>query len=114
MNRKPIKIGIFNYSFALVPGPIVVDRRECKGSIDYQAQEIKVLEDMHQQQQVATKWHEIVHGIVHDRNMEIPDDQLENFVDGMALGFLQVVQDNPHLLLELLGDNAPAGPEITE
>jgi hypothetical protein len=91
-----IKIGPVRYSIHTTEDPVLVDYRECQGSIDYRRGEIKIqLKGGCQDQYVQTLFHELVHGILYDRGLEelIPEDKQEYFVEQFSRGAMQVYAD---------------------
>lgn len=41
-------------------------------------------------------WHEIIHGILEDRGLQLDEDVKENLCEALSRGIYQVLQDNAH------------------
>jgi len=93
-----VKIGAITYEVVQVARPPIVDRRECTGSIDYEQARIELLNDRCQGQMEQTLWHEILHGIACDRDIDglfgQCDDDHERWLDALAAGLHAFVVDN--------------------
>lgn len=88
-----IKIGSINYKVLKTEETLVLNCRECVGTIDYENAEIKLNIKRDPQVIEKTFWHEVIHGIAHDRNIEITEEmviELEN-------GIYQVLKDNEYI-----------------
>lgn len=90
-----IRIGSCDYSVEFTSSPIVVDRKECNAAIHYDTHHIEIrnTETDFQSNEISFL-HEVVHGIMHERNLELPEDEREMFVEGMARGLHQIIRDN--------------------
>lgn len=92
---KIVRIGSVTYDVIVSDETLVVDRQECKGLIDYEFHKIKInnlVQDKQGQEQ--TFLHELVHGIVRARSLDLENSDEETIVDEIALGLHQVVKDN--------------------
>lgn len=98
-----VKIDQVTYDISEVSGPILVDHRECKGCIDYNINKIELLAANGPSQTQVTLMHEIVHGIVYERDLDryIKGDENEDFTDAMAKAIMQLIRDNPGLVKQL-------------
>lgn len=93
-----IRIGGADYRVRTCTGPVIVDGKQCYGSIEYASHEIiidKTLGD--HAHQICTLLHEVLHGIVHDRMIDFKADE-EDVIDALARGLYQVLADNPDLM----------------
>ncbi|AFV05815.1 MULTISPECIES: hypothetical protein [unclassified Dehalobacter] len=87
-----VRIGGTEYDIKIVAGPLLVNSRECKGKISYDLALIEMLESIGDQAKEETLWHEILHGIVRDRNLSLDDE--EEVVETFARGLHALVKDN--------------------
>lgn len=98
---KIVRIGSMDYSVKMTDETIVLDRRECKGMIDYEFHEIKISNVAQDRQgQEQTFLHELLHGIVRERNLDLQNTDDEIIIDEIAVGLHQVIRDNPIILIE--------------
>jgi hypothetical protein len=89
-----VKIGYKEYEIIKVDYPILVNGKECYGSIDYNTYVIKINGTFKDNHQEATFWHEVLHGIdeMHNGNkLEEPDIEL------LSKGLFMFFKDNPDL-----------------
>lgn len=98
-----VKIDQVTYAVSETAGPILVDSRVCRGAITYGTNKIELLATEGESQKQVTLMHEIVHGIVYERNLEkyIKGDENEDFTDEMARAIMQLIRDNPELVKQL-------------
>lgn len=97
-----VKIGGLNFKVVSSDETIILNARQCKGMIDYEFHTIKIdntLQDVQGQEQ--TFLHEVLHGIIYDRKIDLQDDE-EDIVDDIAIGLHQVIKDNPHIFKEVI------------
>lgn len=94
-----VRIGSVDYAVELSEKPIVLDYKQCNGLIDFSQSKI-VLDSktLEQQQLEITFLHEVVHGMLHDRNMEEQDN--EQLVEALAYALHQLIRDNPDIFQE--------------
>lgn len=91
-----IRIGSMDYKVELVNAPLVLDGKEVCGMIEYMNHTIKVRTDCNDiQAQEQTFLHEIVHGIIYERNLDIRNSDEETIVDEIATSLHQIIRDNP-------------------
>lgn len=90
-----VKIGYKEYSIKFVDYPILVNGKECYGSIDYNDCVIKINSTFSQTQQEATFWHEVVHGI---DDMHLGGKLEELDTELFSKGLYMFLKDNPELL----------------
>jgi len=95
-----VRIDAVTYDVEIKKGPIIVDRHDCKGMIDYNENRIELLDTVGASQQKVTLAHEIVHGIVYERGLVnmIKSDDFETLTDEIAKAFINLVRDNPDLI----------------
>lgn len=88
-----VRIGSVDYAVELSEKPIVLDYKQCNGLIDFSQSKI-VLDSktLEQQQLEITFLHEVVHGMLHDRNLEEQDN--EQLVEALAYALHQLIRDN--------------------
>ncbi|HSH35762.1 hypothetical protein [Schnuerera sp.] len=93
-----IRISGVEYKTIVSSEPIFLDNIRVYGQIDYDKKEITIDETLQDKQgQLQTFLHEIIHGIVHDRELDFKNDSEETIVDQLAKGFYQIIKDNPEL-----------------
>lgn len=92
---EKIKIGYYDYSVSKSQKPLIVNSRACKGRVDYEHAIIEILDDGQtgEQSHEQTFWHEVVHAIVYDRDIELSGDE-EEAVDRLAKGLYALMKDN--------------------
>jgi len=94
-----VRIGSSDYEVEFTDNPIVVDHKECYAAIDYNNHTIEIsnqLGDIQTQEQSFL--HELFHGIVRDRALEIQDEEF--VVDELAKAMHQVIRDNKIMFLD--------------
>lgn len=91
-----VRIGSMYYNIKLTDETLVLNGRECKGMIDYEFHEIKINNKVHDSQgQEQTFLHELIHGIIRERNLDLENSNEETIVDEIATGLHQIIKDNP-------------------
>jgi hypothetical protein len=96
---EKIKIGYKEYTIKFVDYPILVNGKECYGSIDYNECVIKINNTFNQIQQEATFWHEVIHGI---DDMHLAGKLEEIDTELFAKGLYMVFKDNPDIFKEVI------------
>lgn len=92
-----VKIDGMEYKIIKCDTPIVDDdSKVLQGDIFYRKCEIRIDDRLNPQTSEMTLMHEIVHGIMHERNINM-ETPLETFVDELAKGFYNLVNDNPEM-----------------
>lgn len=92
---KIVRIGSVTYDVIVSGETLVLNCHECKGLIDYEFHKIKVNNSVQDKQgQEQTFLHELVHGIVRERSLDLKNSDEETIVDEIALGLHQVIKDN--------------------
>lgn len=111
-----VKIDGMEYEVIKTDETLTNDNRVCKGIIEYEYRKIK-LNTLCQDEQgmKRTLLHEIIHGIVRERNFDFKAEE-EFVVDELAKGFYNLINDNPEMLSD---ETAPcnidnAEPKINE
>lgn len=86
------------YKVERVENPIVLDGKLCLGSIDYINSKIELAKE-HEgtSAEIKTLMHEIIHGIMEERNLRQIEDN-ENFIDSFAAGVINLIRYNPNLV----------------
>ena len=91
-----VKIGNVVYDIKLSDEVILMDNKRAYGQIDFNFHTIKIdnsLQDI--QGQEETFFHEVFHGIVHQRNFDYDKTDEENITEELARGFHEFIKDNP-------------------
>ena len=92
-----VKIGCFTYDVVETDEILIVNGRKCVGMIDYDNLEIKIKKTDREQQKEQTFWHEVIHGILIYRSIDISKVELETLVDNIASELYAIMQTNPCL-----------------
>jgi hypothetical protein len=92
-----VKIGIYTYDVEIAHEPLMLNRQECKAIIDYENLVISISSQITPQHQFQSLWHELLHGVVKEHQVNLGDE--EDIVDGIAVGIVQLMQDNPNLFI---------------
>lgn len=97
---KSIRIGSSDYPVTLSNEILVVNGIECKGMIDYEFHKININNSVQDRQgQEKTFLHEVVHGIVRERNLDLINSNEETIVDEIAIGLHQIIRDNQEIFI---------------
>lgn len=96
---RKVRISGIDYIVKQVEQPVCVDGRQCCGDIDYDHNTIRIdISYGSPTSHACTLFHEIVHGIVHDREIYFGEGaDEESIVEAFARGLYQVLVDNPEL-----------------
>lgn len=98
---KKIRIGSVDYEVVLTDENLVLNGREVYAWIDYNYHLIKINRNLQDKQgQEQTFLHELMHGIVKERSLEIGNCDEETLVEELAIGLHQVIRDNPGIFLK--------------
>ena len=94
-----VRIGSFDYEVEFTDNPIVVEHKECFAAIDYDNHLIQINKElgdiqMHEQSFL----HEMFHGILRDRAIEVEDEEL--VVEELAKGLHQIIRDNQKMFID--------------
>lgn len=90
-----IRIDGIDYRVEHSDAPVLVDRQECLGSIDYITTTIKLSNEQSEQAKQQTLLHEVFHGLMRCKGLQVEDEEL--LVDMLSRGMYQVLEDNPEL-----------------
>ncbi|WP_346880566.1 hypothetical protein [Clostridium sp. UBA3061] len=90
-----VRIGSADYEVKQEDKTITINSAQCKGMIDYEYHEIKIDTSIQDKQGMEqTFLHELVHGIVRERSLDLQNSDDETIVDEIAMGLHQVIRDN--------------------
>lgn len=96
-----VRVGSTDYEVKLTKENLVCDGKECVGTIDYNFHIIKIQEGVQDKQaQEITFLHELLHGIINDRNLEIENEEL--VVEEISRGLHQVIRDNSEIFINYI------------
>lgn len=96
---KNVRIGIYTYEVIETDKPILIENRLCSAQIDYEKLEILIDSASPEQKKKQSLWHEIVHGIVREWDIDLDNDTEEQKVERLSIGILQVLKDNPEVVI---------------
>ena len=93
-----IIISGMEYEVILTDEPIFMDNLRAYGHIDFENKKILIDKNIRDKQgHIQTLIHEIIHGIVYDRELNLRSDGEETIVDQLSKGLYQVIKDNPDM-----------------
>ncbi len=93
-----IRIGGMDYEVSKSNKVLVLEGKECFGIIYYNKHLIEINDNIGDiQQQEQTFLHEVVHGIIHERNLDLKNSDEESIVDELATALHQIIRDNPEI-----------------
>lgn len=97
---EKIRISGVDYAVEITTDPVLIDGRQCYGSIEYASHKILLDETLGDHaHQCCTLLHEIFHAIVHDRMIDLGENaDEETIVEAFARGVYQLLADNPDLM----------------
>lgn len=94
-----IKIGAIHYAVELKPDLHYEDnegrKRHLNGQVLHDSAVIRVENELSTDMQIATLWHEVLHGIL---TVAGHDEQPENLIIPLGYGLVSVIRDNPDLV----------------
>ncbi|GAA0100802.1 hypothetical protein UT300012_15170 [Paraclostridium bifermentans] len=90
-----IKIGSMEYEVKKTDEPILLDNQACNGIIDYENLSILIYKNRAIQKQEETFIHEVLHGIIHERNLILEDEEI--IVEELSKGLYQAIKDNKEI-----------------
>lgn len=93
-----VKIDAVTYDVLLSSGPLLVENKACKGMIEYDQNRISILDSLGKSQSMVTLMHEVVHGIVRERGLDLTNSTEEVIVDELGKAMLQLIRDNNDLI----------------
>jgi hypothetical protein len=91
-----IKIGGLNYKIEFKDN-IIHEGRTCTGLIENDNLVISLLSNRPQDRNYQTLLHEILHGIIYNRNLNIAETTEEFLVDELAYGLLEILKNNGYI-----------------
>lgn len=98
---RKVRISGADYEVVVKPGPVLVDGRQCCGSIEYEELRINIDSSFGAKaRHCQTFLHEVLHGIARDRQLDFGDADEEVIVEAFARGLYQVLEDNPGIMRE--------------
>lgn len=95
---EKVRIGSMDYKVELTERTLGLNGKVCYGTIDYEQHAIEInseIQDVQGQEQ--TFLHELVHGIIKERNLDLQNSDEETVVEEIATGLHQVIRDNPEM-----------------
>lgn len=98
-----IRISGVEYDVELSPNLRDSSRLLC-GRIDYDSCKIHLstTDCQNHQYRCIVLWHEILHGIIEDRGLELEEELEEKVCEALSRGIYQLLQDNGGRLFDLL------------
>ena len=87
-----VKIGALTYKIVRTEEPIILDYKLCSGMIDKDNLTILIDSKLDEQVQEEVLLHEILHGLVMDRNLQLENEEL--VVDELGKGLHQLIVNN--------------------
>ena len=102
--KIPESVRISGLEYRVKEVPLLTDgMHELSGQINYRAQVIKLSNAGYPRNgsKALTLWHEIIHGILMDRGLELEDDTEEAVCEAVARGVYQVLEDNADRFFDL-------------
>lgn len=93
-----VRIGSIDYTVQYTDNTICVDHKECYADINYNEKIIRLGKNLQDKQgEEVTLLHEILHGIVYERNFSYENNTDEDITEELARGLHQIIRDNPEL-----------------
>ncbi len=93
--KDKIKIGSMEYEVIKTSKPILLDNQACNGIIDYEYLFIEINTNRAVQKQEETFIHEVLHGIIRERNLVLENEEM--IVEEIGKGLYQFIKDNPEV-----------------
>lgn len=93
--KDKVKIGAMEYEVIKTDKPILLDNEVCNGVIDYGNLFIEISNNRAIQKQEETFIHEMLHGIIRERNLILEDEEM--IVEEISKGLYQVINDNKEI-----------------
>lgn len=92
-----VKIGCLEYSVIETDEPLIINgKADYNGIVNYESLVIKIKKDMAEQAKNLVLWHEMMHAIEKQYNLELGDNA-ENIIESFSNGVYQLLQDNVNL-----------------
>lgn len=93
--KDKIKIGSMEYEVIKTDKPILLYNEACNGIIDHENLFIEISINRATQKQEETFIHEVLHGIIRERNLILEDEEM--IVEEIGKGLYQFIKDNPEV-----------------
>ena len=95
---EKIVISGMEYKVGLSNDVLFCDNLRAYGHIDFDKKEILIDKTLRENQgHIQTLIHEILHGIVYDREISFLQDDEETIINQLAKGLYQIIIDNPNM-----------------
>lgn len=96
---KKVRVDGLDYEVVRTDGPIIHEGKTGYGLVDYAEKKIIISTA----EGTEASWHhvlyhEVLHAVIRERSLEYGKTTEEAFVDELAKGWFNVVQDNPELV----------------
>ena len=95
---KKIRIGGLDFEVVKEQKQFVVNYVASDGYVDYDNCKIRVWSGCSKDYANQTLCHEIIHGIIRQFNVPIPEEQNEQITEALGKGLHQVLKDNKNIL----------------
>jgi len=96
-----VRIGSCDYEVILTDKVTLKESHQCYGHIDWEHHVIEIDKTLQDVQGLEhTFLHELVHGIVYERSLDLENSDEETIADELAKGLHQVIRDNPEMFLD--------------
>lgn len=93
-----IKIGSFTFAVEITDKPIIVDNDSSyTGMINYHENKILIKTGLAEEVQKQILYHEVIHGIIAEYEINLKEDNEEKIVNCIAKGIYRLLLDNPEL-----------------
>jgi Zn-dependent peptidase ImmA (M78 family) len=94
---EKVKIGCLEYDVIETDEPLIINNKcDYNGIINYENLTIKIKQGMAEKAKNLVLWHEIMHAIEKQYNLDLGDNS-ENIIESFANGVYQVLQSNKSL-----------------
>ena len=93
--KDKIKIGSMEYEVIKTSKPILLDNQACNGIIDYENLFIEINTNRAVQRREETFIHEVLHGIIRERNLVLENEEM--IVEEIGKGLYQFIKNNPEV-----------------
>lgn len=95
---KKVIISGVEYDVIFEDKPLFCNNQRAYAHIDFDNKEISIDGGIQDSQGCnQSLLHEIIHGIVYDRELDFKNDDEETIVDQISKGLYQVIKDNPNM-----------------
>lgn len=101
-----VRIGSMDYTVKLGGNVLLKGNTQCYGHIDFDNHIIELDNTLQDAQGLEqTFLHEVVHGIIRERSLNLETSDEEGIVDEIASGLHQVIRDNPEIFTNVRTEN---------